>query len=205
MLTSVSVTPDSTCLSSSEPSFSAQEMNTPAMERVLVSDLTLSLDACRVELAEGLVEPLLGLCLGGQLLGAGDDGIHRIAGAGSAREGRGAPDFEGGQARVLPRIPPQIRERPILLVLLAVQLHGVLEELQHLLDLEAEAGALELQLVDCLLDLGGALERVVRQALARVPRLRDLSWACGWHGRGGGGHRHGRRRRPGSALPGQQL
>src|SRR6266496_138252 len=67
----------------------------------------------------------------------------------------------------------QVGERPVLLVLVPVDLKRVGDQLDQLLDLEAEMGALELQVLDRLLDLGGALERVMGQPLARVLGLLD--------------------------------
>ena len=44
----------------------------------------------------------------------------------------------------------------------------LLEELDHLLQLQAEVEPVDLELVDRLLDLGSALESVVREPFARV-------------------------------------
>src|SRR6478672_3272246 len=70
-------------------------------------------------------------------------GVAREAAPRMSREGKFLP---------LAGVSPQVGQRPILLVLLAVELERLVEEVQHLLDLQAESGALELQLVDRLLD-----------------------------------------------------
>src|SRR6266545_7862991 len=59
-----------------------------------------------------------------------------------------------------------IGERPVLLVLLPVHFQDLLDERNQLFHLQAEMGSLQLQVFDRLLDLGRALQGVMREPLA---------------------------------------